>query len=219
MNRNRLLKFLERKPRIKGVTGFLKWPFLEKRAGVKDSKQNQICKYADGHTTPWINSKARCYDSYVDRVYLRTTAAMEDLIKEANESITELLLISMTDVSKISGKGEEESRQRRRAEERNVVNERVRRELLTKISGIKAQVEMVDEKVIHHVEAAENVLHSHVLAYWRGILKASDKELENYPKVLTVTHSGWEKYVANRDELLAAMNAVLKNGGKNHEES
>ena len=125
----------------------------------------------------------------------------------------------MTDVSGMSGKGEEESRARRRAEEGNVVNERRRKTLLTKISGIKAQVEMVDEKVIHHIEAAESVLHSHVLAYWRGVLKASEKELENYPKIVTVTHSGWEKYVENRDELLAAMNAVLKNGGKNYEEA
>ncbi len=214
---NKKYVFLSKKPRIYGVTGFFKWRILEKKAGVTDAKENQVCETAKGHITPWIDAKERFFNSYIDKIYLKTVMALDETVEEANSLVVELNLLQKEKINDINGCGEEVMRQKLRAVAENSKRESRKKEILIRISSIKAESDMVDEALNHHIESARNILDSHISAYWRGVLKSTDMKLAFAPVKVEYVGLGRDKYIENRMLLVDTINNALKIGGVNYE--
>lgn len=214
----RLKRYLNRKPKIPGINGAFDFSFLDKRAGKKDAQENQICEYGEGHITPHINDKTRLFDSYIDRMYLRTSLNLEPLVTEANSMVVEFNLIH-TEKSTVSSSNGEIAQRQAAIEVRNASkNETRKKEILTKIAEIKAESDMIDESLKHHIERAEGIYRSRISRYWKGILSASSEKLEHFPYLEQREHDGRKSYFANREKLVRMINVTLAVGGGSYEE-
>lgn len=211
-------RFLKKKPRIQGVNGLFRWGFVEKHMGVKDAQENQICEAGNGHMTPYVDSKSKHYNGYVNKTYLQTSMILEEVVREANSIIVELDLIMQEKAVPMDAKGEEAMRQAALAASRSAQCEARKQMILTRLAEIKAECEMVDEALQHHIERATDILHSHISSYWRGVLKVSEGKMDHFPYMEESKYPGRERYEQNRDDLLRRINNALLKGGVEHEE-
>lgn len=67
--------------------------FLETTTGRRDSANNQLCRNGDGYITPYVDTKVRKCDSYIDKLYLRTSLILEPIVEEAESLVVELNLL------------------------------------------------------------------------------------------------------------------------------
>lgn len=214
----RLKKSLNKKPKMPGINGFLNFSFLEKRAGRRDAQENQICEHGEGHITPHIDDKARLFDSYIDRMYLRTSLNLEPLVIEANSLVVEFNLIHAKKDVVVTGNGENAQRQAAIDAANALKNEQRKTEILTKIAEIKAESDMIDESLKHHIERAEGVFRSRISRYWKGVLAASNEKLEHFPCLETREYEGRKAYLSNRNKLVTMINEAIVKGGGTYEE-
>ena len=215
----RLKRSLNRKPKMPGINGAFNFSFLDKRAGKKDAQENQICEHGDGHITPHIDDKARMFDSYIDRMYLRTSLSLEPLVTEANALVVEFNLIYSKQVSVTSGNSENDLRQAAMDAAYALQNEKRKTEILTKIAEIKAESDMIDESLKHHIERAEGIFHSRISRYWKGVLSASTEKLEHFPCLEEKEYEGRKAYLTNREKLITMINEAIVKGGGTYEEN
>lgn len=225
MKKKNNYKYLKAVPKIHGVNGIFNIGFIEKRTGRKDAQKNQICQLGKGHITPYIDYKLRLYDSYIDKIYLKTSLNLEPVVQEANGLVVELNLILAKKVITIDGNDEESQRQAALQAVNHMKREKRKEEILTRIAEIKGESDMVDESLKHHIERAEEILNSHISRYWRGILMASVDVQEYFPYMEKKESMGRKMYLDNRKKLVAMIeNAIEKGGGlheiyKNYEEA
>lgn len=215
----RLKRILNRKPKMPGINGTFNFSFLDKRAGKKDAQENQICEHGAGHITPHIDDKARMFDSCIDRMYLRTSLSLEPLVTEANALVVEFKFISSKKNSIAGGDSENAQRQAAMEAANAMKNEERKMEILTKIAEIKAESDMIDESLMHHIERAEGIFHSRISRYWKGILSASSEKLEHFPCLEEREYEGRKAYLANREKLITMINEAIVTGGGTHEEN
>lgn len=215
----RLKRSLNRKPRMPGINGVFNFSFMDKRAGKKDAQENQICEHGNGHITPHIDDKARMFDSYIDRMYLRTSLSLEPLVTEANALVVEFNLIYFNKTNVTRGNSENELRQAAMDAAYALQNEKRKTEILTKIAAIKAESNMIDESLKHHIERAEGIFRSRISKYWKGILYASGEKLEHFPCLEEKEYEGRKVYLANREKLVTMINETIVKGGGTHEKS
>lgn len=214
----RLKRNLNRKPKIPGINGVLNFSFLDKRAGIRDAKENQICQQGEGHITPHVNDKARLFDSYIDRMYLKTSLNLEPLVTEANSLVVEFNLMRAKKYVVAIANGENAQRQAAIDAANALKNEKRIMEILTKIAEIKAESNMIDESLKHHIERAEGIFHSRISRYWKGILSATDEKLEYFPCLELREYDGRKAYFSNREKLIAMIDDAIVTGGGIHEE-
>lgn len=214
----KLERSLKRNPKIPGINGMFNFCFLDKRAGKKDAQENQICELGEGHITPHIDEKARMFDSYLDRMYLQTALSLEPLVKEAHALVVEFRLISSKKSRVISSNSEIAQRQAAMNATCALQNEKRQTEILTRLAEIKAQSDMVDESLKHHIERAEGVFRSRISRYWKGILATSAEKLEHFPYLEEREYEGRKTYLTNREKLVNMINEVIVKGGGSYEE-
>lgn len=213
----RLKRSLNKKPKMPGINGILNFGFLDKRAGKKDAQDNQICEYGDGHITPHIDDKTRMFDSYIDRMYLRTSLSIEPLFTEANALVVELNLILAKKIRETCGNSENELRQAAVDATYALQNENRKTMILTRLSEIRAESDMVDESLKHHIERAEGIFRSRISRYWKGILSVSNEKLEHFPCLDVKEYEGRKAYMMNRENLVTMINDAIVKGGATHE--
>lgn len=205
--------YLKKSPRIRGVNSIYNIGFIEKHIGKKDAQENQVCQLERGHVTPYIDNKAHLYNSYIDKTYLRTSLTLEPVVEEANALVVELKLMSPRKHMDRKESGEEAQRQATMEAAERVKRERRKAEILTRIAEIKAESDMVDESLMHHIERAEGVLHAHISKYWCGILSAATAGLEHFPYLEEKDYAGREAYLLNRKNLVSMIADALEKGG------
>lgn len=180
-NIRKLVKKLNQKPRIEGVSGVGHWSVLEKRAGTKDFNSNQLCKVDSTYTTPHIEQMRSNLDCHSNKEYLMVTKFLEPTYHEVASITQELELLKSISVTHISN-DEEVQRQAAIVSAQSAGNAHRRTEILIRLAEIKVDVETVDTALKHHLERAEDILRTHISSYWKGILKAaSDAEMPPYP--------------------------------------
>lgn len=208
-----LKRCLNRKPKIPGVNGFLNFKFLEKREGQKDAQEHQICEIDDGHITPHITDKTRLYDSYIEKMYLKTALYMHEMVKEANTLIVEFFLI---DKNMVNVNDNVENMQRHAAMQAK--KEDRKSEILIRIAEIKAASNMIDECLCHHIERAEAIFHSRISGYWKGILSVlGDEKLNYFPMLEKREFDARKMYQENREKLVTMIENTINEGGVSYE--
>lgn len=192
--------------------------FFEKRAGKRDAQENQLCELKEGHITPEIDTKVNGYDSHINRIFLKTVKELDPIIQEANSMIVELnLLLSYKDAV-IHGNGEEARRQAAISATKGAKVSERKAEILTKLAGIKAETDMIDEMLLHYEERAEGILHSHISKYWKGVLSVSGERLGHFPCINHRESQGRNTYHENRKKLISMIEAAINYGGGVHNE-
>ncbi len=225
MKKKNNYKCLKAVPRIHGVNSIFNIGFIEKRTGRKDAQKNQICQLDKGHITPYIDYKIRLYNSYIDKVYLNISLNLEAVVQEANALVVELNFILDEKAIAIEGSDEESQRQAALQEANRMKREKRKEEILIRIVEIKAESDMVNESLEHHIKRAEGILYSHISRYWRGILMASADVQEYFPYMENKESVSRKMYLENRKKLVAMIeNAIEKGGGlyevyENYEEA
>ena len=208
---------IDRKPKAYSVTGLSlikRLTFVEKRAGYKDRKENQLCITEDGQTTPYVESRHKHYESYVNNAHLWAEQIRETEVKDAEKLIAELKLILNRHDEEPSGNVEEISRAKRLAVGKKQMDAERKEEIVLKLSEIKSFLETLDEKLSHHVEAAGDLMDVHVANYWRGILKASQPGEANVgPFFVTKTYDGRQRYREGSDETFRKLSEAIALGG------
>ena len=213
--------FLEHTPKIKGVTGGLHFIFLERRIGIRDGKRNQLIRMGGGFTTSWVSCKERYGNTYIDSVYSRVISLEEPNVKAAYMMMVEmdkLLQEEYPDRSELSGEGEEFEREVHMIEVRRKQRSLRILAIMKELSGIRAYMLTMDEKLDHHIEAAQNVVYAHISGYWRGLKSSSPEPVDGYPAVQERSYPGRDKYMQNRDTLLDAIQVALQKGSEASEE-
>lgn len=186
---------------------------FEKRAGMKDAQENQLCELEGGHITPEIDTKVNSYDSHINKIFLKTAKDLDPMIREANSMIVEFNLLLGYKDSVLGGNSEEARRQAAKvAAKSSKVAER-KKEILTKLAAIKAESDSVDEMLLHYEERAKGILHSRISKYWRGVLSASSENLEHFPCICHKESPGRQAYLNNRNKLVDMIEAVISYGG------
>lgn len=213
MKKKNNYKYLKAVPKIHGVNSIFNIGFIEKRTGRKDAQKNQICQLDKGHITPYIDYKVRLYNSYIDKVYLKTALNLAPVVQEANALTVELNLMLAKKAITIEGNDEESQRQAALQAVNCVERERRKEDILTRIAEIKAESDMVDESLKYHIERAEEILHSHISRYWRGILMASADVQEYFPYIEKNESVGRKVYLENRKKLIVMIESVIEKGG------
>lgn len=213
--------FLERTPKIEGVTGGLHFIFLERRIGIRDGKRSQLIRMGDGYTTSWVSCKERYGNTYIDSVYSRVISLEEPSVKAAYTLIVEMdKLLNETDpdVSELVGEGEDFEREVYMIKVKKKQRAQRILSIMKELSGIKAYMQTMDEKLDHHIEAAQNVVYAHISGYWRGLKSTSPEPVDGYPAVQERTYPGRDKYMLNRDTLIDAIRIALQKGSETSEE-
>lgn len=215
----RLKKSLKRKPKMPGINGAFNFGFLDKRAGKVDAQENQICEHGDGHITPHIDDKARMFDSYIDRMYLRTSLSLEPLVTEANALVVEFNLICSKKARITNGNSENDLRRAAVDAVYAMQNEKRKTEILTNIAEIRAESDMIDESLKHHIGRAEGIFRSRISRYWKGVLSASSEKLEHFPSLEEREYEGRKVYLSNREKLITMIDEAIVKGGGTYEEN
>lgn len=216
-NKERKYRFLSKNIIfIKGVNS--SFAFVEKWIGKKDAQENQLCEVEESHITPEIDTKVNCYDSHINKIFLRTVKELEPMVQEANSMVVELnLLFSSKDVI-LSNDSEESRRQAAFVAAKNAKASERKVKILTRLAEIKAESDMVDEMLLHYEERSEGILHSRISKYWRGVLSASSERLEHFPYISHKESLGREAYQENRKKLVNMIEAAINYEGGVHNE-
>ena len=210
--------YLKRKPRIQGINCIMNLPFFVKKIGEKDAEENQVCEVKSGYITPYISKMTKLYNSYINKVYVRTTSELEELVKEVSKLSAELDLMLKDNLHELKATGEEAQRVAAQIAARHVHYEKRKPEIIKRLAEIKSIIEMVDEMLHHHVERARDIFESHISMYWRGVLKVSNIKLEHFPHIENVTYKSRELYSSNINANLKNINNSLSKGGYIYEE-
>lgn len=192
--------------------------FLEKQRGKKDVRENQLCQVNDGYTTPIVVSKIDSYNNKINQIYLKTIKEIQPIIEEASSMVVELNIMLSKNFSAPKGKDEEAQRQAARlAFSFNKCQNR-KEEILKRLAEIKAELDMVDEMLVHYIERGEALLHSRIEKYWRGVLSVCDNSLNCTPSIQCTELVGKIAYIENRKKLMEIIEyAILKGGGVDNE--
>lgn len=186
---------------------------IEKGTGKRDAQENQICEFMEGHITPVIDTKVNSYDSHINKIFMKTAQKLDPMIQEANSMVVELNLLLSYKESVIGGDSEEARRQVAMAAAKGAKVAERKAEILTKLAGIKAESDMVDEMLLHYEERAEGILHSCISRYWRGVLSASSERLEHFPYISHKESPSRKAYFENRKKLVDMIEVAINNGG------
>ena len=214
---NNGLHKLQKPPRVKRTIGIgfpFNISFMEKKTGERDSKENQIRSFDDGERTPWLSARTESYEKYVNSTYAYVIKETEEPIQEASKLLTELNTILGTAPLSFDGDDEESIRQRRLEAARQTKRDERKEELLIKLTEIKEFIENADEKLLHHIEMAGNILSVHTSNYWRGILKVSGADVRTVTPVLEFgDFEGRTKYEERKKILISRIDQALERGG------
>ncbi len=194
--------------RIPGVKAL-----FENHMGQRDVKQNQLCEFLNGHITPVIDTKVNSYDSHLNKIFLKTAQELDPMIQEANILIVELDLLLSYKESIIGGDSEEARRQAAIAAEKGAKVSKRKKEIMIRLAKIKAEIDTVDEMLLHYEERAKGILYSRISKYWRGILSASSERLEHFPYIIHKESQARKTYLANREKMVNMIEAVVNYGG------
>ncbi len=205
------VKKLSKKPKIQGVTGIFHAKILEKISGYKDAKQNQIRKNEKNDvSTPEIINKTRCVEGYKNKIIDETIAGLLDILGIIASLIEELQVIQNREEREISSTGEQEKRDialkelHKRVDGWRVENIRIF------ISHTRELLMDVDVALNNNLNRADNILHSHISSYWKGVLKAGNKDLPLYPKITEPENIGYDKYKIYMKEIDERITMILE---------
>ena len=213
-------RYLKATPHIKGVNGLFDLGFIAEMHGKHDASHNQICEVEGKHVTPYIGIKVNSFDSYVDKVYLRTAQAIAPTVKAAYKLVVELNILLSTNSVPFTGNIEETQRQAANESTRAAQREKRKAEILEKISEIRTESEIVNECLQHHTERAEGIFVSKILRYWGGLRAVySEGDLEHFPYMEHREFSGRQSYLVNRQKLTEMINNAMSYGGGEHEKN
>lgn len=208
---------LQKPPRVKRTIGIgfpFNLSFVEKKTGERDSKENQIRSFDDGERTPWLSARTESYEKYVNSTYAYVIKKTEDQLREASKLLTELNTIQSTVPVSADGDDEESIRQRRLEAARQNKRDQRKEEILIQLTEIKEFIENADEKLLHHIEMAGNILSVHTSNYWRGILKVSGADVRTVTPVLVFgDFEGRTRYEERKEFLISRIDQALERGG------
>ena len=97
--------------------------------------------------------------------------------------------------------------------------EKRKTEILTRITEIKTESDMIDESLRHHIEQAESIFRSRISRYWKGVLAVSNEKLQHFPCLEKREYEGRSVYHSNRKKLIIMIDEVIVKGGGAHEEN
>lgn len=175
---NEMKKFLQ-EPRIKGITGFGNWLWIEKSRGKKDGKSNQVYEENGVKTTPYVQRHWNLYSSYVSKIYSILDEKVEANFREIQKLVKEYEEVSTTKSTNITATvATDEHTQRKHKKEIQKVKYAQKRssEIVLRVTELKAENDEIEMMVTHHLQRAESILLAHLHAYQSGILSVSKGE-------------------------------------------
>lgn len=195
---------------------FSGWRLFEKWTGMKDAKENQICELNEGHITPEINTKIHCYDSHINKIFLKTAKELEPMVEEANALVIELNSLLDYKETIMGGNSEEARRQAAKAAAKGASVSERKTAILKRLAEIKTESDMVDEMLLHYEERAQGILNKRISKYWKGVLSVMKTEdLAHFPIASHEESIARKKYNENRQKLISMIdNAINHEGGK-----
>ncbi len=204
-----IVRYLTNCTKIPGVNGFGNWGLIEQATGKRDGKDRQLSESDGAFSTPWIEKKHNLFKSYKNKIFLKTNSALEGIYKEVHSKHVEYKLLSNLEVDNSNINGEEGLRQAAAIANKVSSSEKRREEILIRMAEIKGFIEAVDKALLHNLERSESILHSHVSAYWRGLVKSSTKELPAYPGIEVKEVSGKLVYEKHLQEIRTILDKLL----------
>lgn len=196
---NKLLGGSEKKVTIPGLSRIPLW--WDRHIGKSHAKRGVIRKGEDGiWNSPWIMRKQKCYHAYIDKQYELAADVITPWRLDAESAIAELRMMTKTPIS--SDNRENEMRQSASRQSR-------RSQLISTLSGIKANLESLDSILGHRDERAQDALMTHVYAYWEGALKKGTEELPPSPGFVPAMCPSKAVYDQRKEELQAHIEAAL----------
>lgn len=152
--------------------GYINFKFINRRAGVKDYKNFQLCIQDDKYQTPWLAERIRCLAEYDNKIYCRVDESLEPVAHSIASECKELERLAP---EKIPAALDRENQERLTAafDARVIALEKRRSDILIHLAELKMDIETIDAALQHHLQRAENVVMKHVSAYWGGVLKAA----------------------------------------------
>ncbi len=213
----------DRRPGAKAVTGLgfiRRLSFVEKRTGIKDAKENQVCVKDDGHITPYACARYGFYEGYVNDAYTLADEIMKDYAKEAEKLITELSLIMSYKTAEPTGNSEERARQARLGAAKIRADCERAKDLMIRLSELKASIMLLANKLSLHVDAAGDLMDAHVSNYWRGVLKASRRGDVSFAPVFDArAYDSRTKFLSDKEDLLERLGSAMSAGGDYYEKN
>ena len=204
-----IIKLLSKKPKIHGVSNFVFWSVATQIIGKMDGKNGQLSEMDGVYSTPWIEKKHSYLSAYKSSVFLAINKELEAIYKEIHTKNIELKLISDHKEDHLYADGAEGLRQAAAYANQSKTAEERQEQLLLRLAEIKGIVEAVEAAVIHNLERSENILHSHISTYWKGIVRSSACQLPSYPGKPILEVKAKEDYDRHLTEIKSIFNLLL----------
>lgn len=190
--------------RIRGVTGFGHWHWLERRAGRSSWTQSQIRQISRGYTTPWIDQKHHYYSAYCNALYLRSVRELEPLVRETASMVAEQKSMNQSPLPACGGCPEEQQRLTQARAARTSAQIKRRAEILVRLAEIRSEVDNRAQALEHLLAISRDKLEAHIAAYWSGVLTVTDESLPATPATCPEPpgKARYETYCTNLQDLL-----------------
>lgn len=187
-----------RKVRVPGLRTPL---FFDRMVGKSQAGRGLILKDDDRWRTPWLERKGQCCQAYMDKQYELAADEITPWRLNAENAIRELAFMSKNPIS--TANHESEQRQTAARAGRH-------QQLVQTLSTIDADLESLDALLAHRGERAEDILMTHVYAYWEGALKQKgDNALPPVPAYRLKESRSKEMYVRRKEELQGKIRSAL----------
>lgn len=206
---NKMITRMNRRPYIKGVSGFFHIDIFEKRRGSLDALQNQLCISEENVLTPNIIRMNGCLNAYKNKMYSFAVNNMKEMYEELSGLFTEQERIKNKADVTVMSTGEEGQRQYAAIQTKREEDMKRLDEIKRRTAYIKESLASADETVKHHMEQAEDILCSHLSAYWSGVLRKSQEQLPAYPVIRKNDCNGTREYEDHICQIVAMADIIL----------
>ena len=213
-NLKKLNRKMHRRPFIRGVSGILRHLILDRLAGSRDAKQDQVCTGDGQAVTPNVIRMNGCMQGYMDKIYAYAVRLLTDIFAEAAALSSEIDNIRSRSAKEITATGEEGRRQLEAAMQRQHDDEERMEEIKIRAAVLREWFTSVDEAIRHHMEHAQEITKSHISRYWRGVLKtnAGAVSLPVYPVINGDDFKGLEAYESHMSGIGAMIENIMSDG-------
>lgn len=206
-----VLQELKKKPRIKGVNGFLNMDWVEKIRGKRDFN-TQLCITDNSCITPHIVKIVRRTNAYKNEMYLYIDKNMHRIYQEISRDCATLELLKNDSDNSSPVVSAKSLRDKERELNRQASRQASIRETMIRLMEYKQCLETVNVSVKHHIEETDDLLRSKISAYWSGILakNKNQKELPVYPSFHLESIEGQDVYTKNFDKIIKSIQTAVE---------
>lgn len=161
--------------KIPGLTGPLHSSFVLKFIGARDYAKGQLIQHPAGLTSPFLMQKASLYEAYVYKLFEQETKKLAPFHKEAATLGHELS--QLADAPPVTGDSEDSARQAAARKSRCAA-------ISMRQAAIQAELEMMHLQFRHLLSQVQAVFEAKTIAYWKGMVAASNDPLPAVPAAL-----------------------------------